>query len=137
MRQVLADRTTYKQMLESMADELNKFRPRTVAEVELVMAQVEARLALLSDERMVLKTFVKWPEHRVEALRECVGRAAELRRLKESLETLHVPVAAESAHTHSSLLKQVEHAAQRMTCAQLMQVMDDTPRVARRTPHVT
>ena len=42
--------------------------------------QVEARLALLSDERMVLKVFAAWPEARVEALRECVGRAAELRR---------------------------------------------------------
>jgi hypothetical protein len=53
MRQVLADRTTYKQMLQSMADQLNQFRPRTLPEVELVMSQVEARLALLSDERMV------------------------------------------------------------------------------------
>ena len=40
-------------MLQSMADQLNQFRPRTLPEVELVMSQVEARLALLSDERMV------------------------------------------------------------------------------------
>jgi hypothetical protein len=44
---------------------------------------------------------------------------------------------------HTCAIVRVSHAplqpnaAQRMTCAQLMQVMDDASCVARRTPHVT
>ena len=42
--------------------------------------KLEERLALLVDERMVLKAFPKWPEQRVEALRDALGRASQLRR---------------------------------------------------------
>jgi len=42
---------------------------------------LEERLALLVDERMVLKAFPQWPEQRVEALRDAIGRASQLRRL--------------------------------------------------------
>ena len=41
---------------------------------------------MLVDERMVLKAIPQWPEQRVEALREAVGRCCELRRLKRMLD---------------------------------------------------
>ena len=38
----------------------------------------------------VLKAFVRWPEARVEAMREAVGRVHELRKLEESFANVRV-----------------------------------------------
>jgi len=41
---------------------------------------------MLSDERMVLKGFEKWPDKKLEVLREAVGRKKEIERLRESVD---------------------------------------------------
>lgn len=53
-------------------------------QVEAFVVEVDRRLGLLCDERMVLKTFEGWPERRLECLRESVARAKELQKLKEA-----------------------------------------------------
>ena len=50
------------------------------------MAEVERRLGLLSDERMVLKAFDDWPEKKIEALREATVRKHELQRLAATMD---------------------------------------------------
>ena len=51
----MADRETYAPMLLELAAQIRRFTPKTMEHVEMFLAQVEQRLALLADERMVLK----------------------------------------------------------------------------------
>jgi hypothetical protein len=77
MRQVMADRDRYAKMLGELGIQIRRFTPKTVEHVELYLAEVEKRLGLLSDERMVLKDdrFVDvWPERRVDCMREIVAK---------------------------------------------------------------
>ena len=86
MRAIEADRERFSGMIGDLAQQLLAFKPMDLLQVEVFMAEVERRLELLSDERMVLKAFANWPEKRVEALREAVARKAEIEKLAADLD---------------------------------------------------
>ena len=86
MRQVQADRDKYRDMIHDLSLQAASFAPLTAAQVCAFVAEVDRRLALLSDERMVLKAFDKWPEQRMEAMREVAARSKELSVLLASLD---------------------------------------------------
>lgn len=86
MRQVLREREQYKAMVEDLAPQVRAFEPLDMDELSLFVAEVERRLALLSDERMVLRGFPSWPDARLEVLREANHRHWEVVRLKEALD---------------------------------------------------
>lgn len=73
-------------MLEDLARQISAFAPLDMHQLEYFIAEVERRLAMLSDERMVLKGFDVWPERRLEAMREAVGRKAELEKITRSMD---------------------------------------------------
>jgi len=86
MKQVLADRAALADMIADLTAQITSFKPQDVFQVEAFTEELERRLALLSDERMVLKAFSDWPEKKVEAMREAVARKGELERLTASLD---------------------------------------------------
>ena len=86
MRAIEADRERFRGMISDLAQQVLAFKPVDLLQVEVFMAEVERRLELLSDERMVLKAFSNWPEKRVEALREAVARKAEIEKLAADLD---------------------------------------------------
>lgn len=81
MRQVEADRQRMGPMITDLASQIASFMPQDMLQVEVFVGEVERRLDLLSDERMVLKPFSTWPEKRLEAMREAVARKGELEKL--------------------------------------------------------
>jgi len=86
MRQVAADRDKYAEMLQLLAGQISTFKPTAFSQVLEFVHEMERRLALLSDERAVVKTLQEWPESKVEALREIVGRRRELTELLLALD---------------------------------------------------
>jgi hypothetical protein len=64
-----------------MAAELRGLRARSMTDLAAVLTRCDAALALLSDERALLKRFESWPEARVDAMREAVAAHGELSRL--------------------------------------------------------
>jgi len=86
MKQVVADRAAFADMIADLTAQITGFKPQDVFQVEAFTEELERRLALLSDERMVLKAFCEWPEKKVEAMREAVARKCELERLAASLD---------------------------------------------------
>ena len=85
----MADRETYAPMLLELAAQIRRFTPKTIEHVEMFLAQVEQRLALLADERMVLKDdrlVQVWPERRVDSMREAVAKKAELLSMVRALD---------------------------------------------------
>ena len=79
MRQVEGDRERMRPMIDDLSRQIAAFTPADMHELEFFVAEVERRLSLLCDERMVLKVFESWPERKVEAMREAVARKAEVR----------------------------------------------------------
>ncbi len=69
-------------LIEGMAAQLRGLRARSMADLAAVLARCDAALALLSDERGVLKRFEAWPEARVDAMREACAAHAELAALR-------------------------------------------------------
>ena len=66
------------------AKQIRTFTPKTMQHVELFVTEVEKRLALLADERMVLKDdrfSQAWPEKRLDCMREAVAKKKELQAL--------------------------------------------------------
>jgi len=86
MKQVEADRQRMAPMITDLAAQITAFQPLDMVQVEVFVAEVERRLALLSDEGMVLKTFTSFPEKRLEAMREAVARKRELKNLTTTMD---------------------------------------------------
>lgn len=86
MRQVEQDRQKMAPMITDLKGQIVAFQPLDMLQLEHFVAEVERRLALLCDERMVLKAFPDWPEKRLEAMREAVARKAELEKLTTSMD---------------------------------------------------
>ena len=66
------------------ARQVRSFTPKTMQHVEVFVAEVEKRLSLLADERMVLKDerfSEAWPEKRLDCMREAVAKKKELQAL--------------------------------------------------------
>ena len=55
MKQVLADRETLGAMIADLIPQISDFHPQDGLQVEVFTRELERRLSLLSDERMVLK----------------------------------------------------------------------------------
>jgi len=86
MKQVEADRQRMAPMITDLAVQITAFQPLDMVQVEVFVAEVERRLALLCDEGMVLKTFSSFPEKRLEAMREAVARKRELQKLTTTMD---------------------------------------------------
>jgi len=86
MKQVEADRQRMAPMITDLAVQITAFQPLDMVQVEVFVAEVERRLALLCDEGMVLKTFSFFPEKRLEAMREAVARKRELQKLTTTMD---------------------------------------------------
>ncbi|EKX41283.1 hypothetical protein GUITHDRAFT_142188 [Guillardia theta CCMP2712] len=86
MKQVMSDRSIFEPMILDLIPQIQSFAPQDLTQVEIFVAEVDRRLALLSDERMVLKGFAAWPEKKLEVLREVTGRKQELERLVASMD---------------------------------------------------
>jgi hypothetical protein len=66
------------------AKQIRTFTPKTMQHVEVFVTEVEKRLALLADERMVLKDerfSEAWPEKRLDCMREAIAKKKELQAL--------------------------------------------------------
>jgi len=86
VRQIEMDRQKMRPMITDLCEQINAFKPLDMLQIDVFVAEVERRLALLSDERMVLRAFTAWPEKKLEAMREAVARKAELEKLTRSLD---------------------------------------------------
>ncbi len=89
MKQVVADRERYKEMIEDLATQLVALCPSEPQDIARLVREMERRLALLSDERAVLKAFPQWPEAKVEALRDIAARWQELDACLASMRPQH------------------------------------------------
>ena len=88
MRQIEEDRVRMQPMIQDLAAQIGGFKPLDMHQLCFFVAEVERRLALLSDERMVLKSFETFPEKRLEAMREACARKVELEKLAGSMDPL-------------------------------------------------
>jgi len=61
MKQVLADRETLGAMIADLIPQISDFQPQDALQVEVFTRELERRLGLLSDERMVLKVLEPAP----------------------------------------------------------------------------
>jgi hypothetical protein len=101
MKQVLSDRERYGEMILDLEQQLTTLRPSSAAHVAMLVEELEKRLALLSDERAVLKAFPNWPESKVEALRDIAARMREVQACRKALDV----AAAASLSSESEELK--------------------------------
>ncbi|KAJ1474594.1 hypothetical protein T484DRAFT_1970253 [Baffinella frigidus] len=113
MKQVLADREVYREMIEDLAKQIAAVRPVDMFQVQEFSGEVERRLTLLSDENMVLKGFPDFPLKRLESLREAVARRGELRKLQESLNP-----EGEKWITKSNMGEELQNVVERFEAAQ-------------------
>jgi hypothetical protein len=88
MRQIEEDRVRMQPMIQDLAAQIGSFKPLDMHQLCFFVAEVERRLGLLSDERMVLKSFETFPEKRLEAMREACARKVELEKLTGSMDPL-------------------------------------------------
>jgi len=86
---VESDVVTFGALIRGMAAELRSLQARSVPELAKVLARCDVALALLADERGVLRRFEEWPEARVDAMREAVAMEAECARLRDACLTWH------------------------------------------------
>ncbi|EKX45362.1 hypothetical protein GUITHDRAFT_108630 [Guillardia theta CCMP2712] len=86
MRQVMEDRKIFGEMIEDLIPQIEEFESDDFEDLQLFVQEVEKRLSLLVDERMVLKGFAAWPDKRMEVLREANGRMQDLKQLKAAMD---------------------------------------------------
>ena len=125
MKQVLQDRERYGKMLLDLAAQIRRFTPKTAEHVDLFLCEVEKRLALLSDERMVLKDdrlVEVWPERRIDCMREAVAKKKTLLAMVRALD-----VQRDSWCAKSNVRDELYHVEDALTAvrAQLDQFLRD------------
>jgi hypothetical protein len=81
--QIKEDVVEHKDMLDVLASEIRSFSGSTESLVRFV-EEMESKLMVLSDENQVLKYF-KWPQAKMDALRESSAFALELQKMTRSL----------------------------------------------------
>jgi len=81
MKQIMAEREKFGPMIHDLARQIASFQGKTIEHITVFLAEVERRLARLTDERMVLRgeQFAgQWPEKRLDAMREAAALHKEL-----------------------------------------------------------
>lgn len=110
VRQINTERDKFGPMILDLARQIADFKASRIEHIQAFLAEVERRLAKLTDERMVLKGerfAALWPERRLDAMREAAALDRELRALLQSMDP-EGPAWTPKSNVKDELLQVVE-----------------------------